>query len=379
VPPDEFGPHGRLQPELQLIRRQIQVFGRRDEQRRHPARVGRHSRCQPETRQVAGGPPLPVIPIAQAVKAILDGRRSLNAVEPQLRSLRFKLLHQSPPTVAFCDKHFATGPSKVTSAEIFFINSIVRAIHFHVARFNAFGIPLIDNIFLFDPTDDKYDAWTDRGGDKLSTKQFEIYNFHGKIVKAPGQSIFLTRQFAAQTGFRKHWTVFQEMAHFVGPRDGAGFQIEDHGTYASLPNFTKLAKFQKLHNAEIISLFLLEACIGTQTSCAEEPSVASGALQRFPVRRHGQPRHRDGLREGLWQTSSSRPEAAANAYALLTDHACSSGGNCVGGLLPSLNQLARCWGPAARRGDGEATSHVLGPDSADAGLPQAASPEKPTH
>jgi hypothetical protein len=52
------------------------------------------------------------------------------------------------------------------------------------------------------------------------------------------------------------------MAHFVGPRDGTSIEIDDHA-YASSGKFLSLTKFQKLHNAETISLFMLEACEGT--------------------------------------------------------------------------------------------------------------------
>jgi hypothetical protein len=177
-------------------------------------------------------------------------------------SLRFKLTHQFPATVALLNKHFATGTNKITSSEIDFIHRLVARIHFHVARFNAFGIQLIDNVILFDPKDTVNNGWTVRGGDKLSTKQFQIYVDKGKTIKAPGQSVFLTSGFAAETGFEKHLTVLHEMTHFVGPRDGTGIQIDDHAQ-AFQSQFLSISKFQKLHNAETISLLMLEACVGT--------------------------------------------------------------------------------------------------------------------
>ena len=57
------------------------------------------------------------------------------------------------------------------------------------------------------------------------------------------------------------------MAHFVGPRAGTGIEIDDHKTYANSPRLTNLTKFQKLHNAEVISLFLLEVCVGVRRGC----------------------------------------------------------------------------------------------------------------
>jgi peptidoglycan hydrolase-like protein with peptidoglycan-binding domain len=255
-------PDGRIDPGGPTIKALVGVIC--DSPAVPPGRLGLAARPN----QVAGGPPVPAVPIVQAAVAILDAKRILREFEPRLMTLRFKLARPLPPTVAFCNKHFATGNSKVTPAEIGFINSLVGAIHFHVARFNAFGIQLIENVILFDPNDDKNAGWTVRGGDKLSTKQFEIYVINKKVIKAPGQSVFLTNGFAAQTGFHRHWTVLHDMAHFVGPRDGTGIQIDDHGTYADSPRLTKLTKFQKLHNAEIISLFLLEACVGTATIVA---------------------------------------------------------------------------------------------------------------
>lgn len=231
-----------------------------------PGRLGLIARPN----QVAGGPPAPPSPTATVgANATKEGKAILKDLEPRIRSLRFKLTHQFPPTVAFCNKHFAAGTTKITPSEIDFINRLVAAIHFHVARFNAFGIQLIENVILFDPKDIANLGWTVRGGDKLSTKQFQLYAEKGKTIKAPGQSVFLTNQFAGQAGIDKKWTVLHEMAHFVGPRDGTGIQIDDHA-YATSTKFLSLSKFQKLHNAETISLFMLEACQGTANVVASK-------------------------------------------------------------------------------------------------------------
>jgi hypothetical protein len=250
-------PDGRIDPDGPTIKALSGVIC--DSPAVLPGRLGLIARPN----QVAGGPPgPPTVTNAVANQATADGKRILRDLEPRIMSLRFKLTHQFPATVAFCNKHFATGTHKVTPTEISFINRLVAAIHFHVARFNAFGIQLIDNVILFDPKDIENLGWTVRGGNKLSTKQFQIYAEKGKTIKAPGQSVFLTNGFAAQTGFDKHWTVLHEMAHFVGPRDGTGIQIDDNA-YADSAKFQTLSKFQKLHNAETISLFMLEACVGT--------------------------------------------------------------------------------------------------------------------
>lgn len=224
-----------------------------------PGRLGLIARPN----QAAGHPPAPPATGGSvATQATAEAKQILKDLEPRIMLLRFKLTHQFPPTVAFCNKHFATGASKIAPSEIDFVNRLVAAIHFHVARFNAFGIQLIENVILFDPKDNVNLGWTVRGGNKLSTKQFQIYAEKGKTIKAPGQSVFVTNGFANQAPIDKKWTVLHEMTHFVGPRDGTGIQIDDHA-YASGGKFLSLSKFQKLHNAETISLFMLEACEGT--------------------------------------------------------------------------------------------------------------------
>jgi peptidoglycan hydrolase-like protein with peptidoglycan-binding domain len=251
-------PDGRIDPDGPTIKALAGVIC--DLPAIPPGRLGLVARPN----QVAGKPPTPATATgAVATQAIKDGKQILKDLEPRIRSLRFKLTHQFPSTTAFCNKHFATGKSKVLPSEIDFINRLVGAIHFHVARFNVFGIQLIENVILFDPKDAVNNGWTVRGGDKLSTKQFQIYVQKGKTIKAPGQSVFLTSGFAGETGFEKHLTVLHEMTHFVGPRDGTGIQIDDHAQ-AFESKFLSISKFQKLHNAETISLFMLEACVGTE-------------------------------------------------------------------------------------------------------------------
>jgi peptidoglycan hydrolase-like protein with peptidoglycan-binding domain len=214
--------------------------------------------------QISGGPPAPVSATkATRIKVLSNGNQVLKQLEPRLALLSLKLTHQVPSTIAFCNKHFATGNSKVTSAEIGFINGLVGAIRFHAARRSATGVLPIKNVIEFDPRGD-ISGYTVHGGDKLSLKQFQVYEDKGQRYKLPGQTVFLTSKFALKTGFDIHWTVLHEMAHFVGPRSGTGIEVDDHnGTYATSPKFLQLTKFQKLHNAEVISLFMLEACVGT--------------------------------------------------------------------------------------------------------------------
>jgi peptidoglycan hydrolase-like protein with peptidoglycan-binding domain len=227
--------------------------------------------------QIAGGPPVPAVGTVEAAVALLEARRLLRELEPRLALLDLKLTRQTPATVAFCNKHFATGNSKVTSTEIAFINGLVGATRFQASRRGATGVAPSDNVIQFDFRGD-ISGYTVHGGDKLSTKEFQLYvDDKGKPYKLPGQTIFVTSKFAIKFGFVRHLTVLHEMAHFVGPRPGTGIEIDDHnGTYANTPKLLQLTKFQKLHNAEIIALFMLEACVGT----ANLLTVADLALHR---------------------------------------------------------------------------------------------------
>ena len=98
-----------------------------------------------------GGPPAPVSATkATRLKVLSNGNQVLKALEPRLALLRLKLTHRLPSTVAFCNKHFATGNSEVTSTEIGFINGLVAATPFHAARRSATGILPIKNVIEFD-------------------------------------------------------------------------------------------------------------------------------------------------------------------------------------------------------------------------------------
>jgi hypothetical protein len=116
----------------------------------------------------------------------------------------------------------------------------------------------------------------------MSTKQIQIYVDKGVVSKNPGQSIWLTNLFANQPSHEKHWTVLHEFAHFVGPRDGFFTAINDNA-YAFESHFLKLSKFARLHNAESLSLFILECCIGTQAiSVLPRLSSVKSHFDAFP-------------------------------------------------------------------------------------------------
>ncbi len=214
--------------------------------------------------QAAGSPSTPPTPVQTGPQMVAEGKQILKDLERTLMSLRFKLLHQTPTTMAWLNKHFETAKVKVTPKDASMLLKIVSAIHFQVSRDNAFGAQGIDSIIMFDAKSGPgIIAWTVRGGDKLSTKQFQIYVEKGVNIKAPGHTVFLGPIFANQPApIEKQWTVIHEMCHFVGPRDGTGLEINDNA-YAFEGHFLGIGKFFKLHNAESISLMILEFAVGT--------------------------------------------------------------------------------------------------------------------
>lgn len=214
--------------------------------------------------QAAGSPSAAPTPPQTGDQMVAEGKQILKDLERTLMSLRFKLLHQTPTTMAWLNKHFETAKVKVTPNEASKLLGIVSAIHFQVSRANAFGAQGIDSIIMFDAkADPGVIAWTVRGGDKLSTKQFQIYVDNGVTIKAPGHTVFLGPIFTNQPApVEKQWTVIHEMCHFVGPRDGTGLEINDNA-YAFQGHFLAIGKWFKLHNAESIALMILEFAVGT--------------------------------------------------------------------------------------------------------------------
>ena len=225
--------------------------------------------------QAAGSPSTPPKPTQTGQQMVAEGKQILKDLERKLMSLRFKLLHQTPTTMAWLNKHFETAKVKVTSNDAGMLLRIVSAIHFQVSRANAFGATGIDSIIMFDPKPGAgVIAWTVRGGDKLSTKQFQIYVEKGVNIKAPGHTVFLGPIFANQPApIEKQWTVIHEMCHFVGPRDGTGLEINDNA-YAFEGHFLGIGKWFKLHNAESIALMILEFAVGT-AAVVNTPRLAS--------------------------------------------------------------------------------------------------------
>ena len=251
-------PDGRIDPHGPTIKALTKFIcnsafrSRRPPRPRRPARTGRRLAREGADAAQTGA------------QMVAEGKQILKDLERKLMSLRFKLLHQTPTTMAWLNKHFETAKVKVTSNDASKLLGIVSAIHFQVSRANAFGAQGIDSIIMFDPkADPGVIAWTVRGGDKLSTKQFQIYVEKGVNIKAPGHTVFLGPIFTNQPApIEKQWTVIHEMCHFVGPRDGTGLEINDNA-YAFQGHFLTIGKFFKLHNAESISLMILEFAVGT--------------------------------------------------------------------------------------------------------------------
>lgn len=203
---------------------------------------------------------------ATGTEIVAVGNIALRVLEPSIFILRFRMARADTNFIAFMNKHFGSGQVKFQPSDISQIQRVVAAIHQNVARFNSFGKLLAEDVLLFDPTPTADTiGWTVRGGNKMSTKQIQIYmdKKTKKLIKAPGHSVFLTSIFADQPGHEKHLTVLHEFAHYVGPRDGNFFAIDDNA-YCFESKFLSISKFKKLHNAESIALFILEFCVGTQ-------------------------------------------------------------------------------------------------------------------
>jgi hypothetical protein len=286
VPPSAGGPSkilaedGRIGPKTQeaIAKYQQQVLGWSD------GRIDPHGPTIGKlTQYIVGTPTVPygklgapqsgspgaaapspgATPSTLGADSIAVARICMRVLAPRLNLLRWKLTHQFPPMMALLNKHFAHHKEKVIGADVAHIQKILAGIDRYIARFNAFGILPVDNVILFSPAPaGNTIAWTVRGGDKMSTSQIQIYVDKGVASKNPGQSIWLTSLFADQPSHEKHWTVLHEFCHFVGPRDGFSTEIDDNA-YAFESNFLSLSKFKRLHNAESLSLFFLECCLGT--------------------------------------------------------------------------------------------------------------------
>ena len=67
--------------------------------------------------QAAGSPSTPPQPTQTGPQMVAEGKQILKDLERTLMALRFKLLHQTPTTMAWLNKHFETAKVKVTPNE----------------------------------------------------------------------------------------------------------------------------------------------------------------------------------------------------------------------------------------------------------------------
>jgi peptidoglycan hydrolase-like protein with peptidoglycan-binding domain len=206
-------------------------------------------------------------PAVDGALIVAVAKVNVRVLAPSINLLRWRLARADDHFLAFMDKHFSTGLDKATRSDISHLMRVLAGIDKYVARCNAFGLLPAENALLFDPeSTPDFVARTVRGGDKMSTRQTQLYrNSKGVVYKAPGQSIWLSSLWADELTWEKHLTLLHEFAHFVGPRDGQPATIDDqpNAGRADLPRFMSQSRYSKLHNAESVALFILEFCIGT--------------------------------------------------------------------------------------------------------------------
>lgn len=196
---------------------------------------------------------------------VLYAHSIMRVLAPSINLMRWRLTRADKKFIAFMQKHFSSGHEQAKASDIPHLQKVLADIDVYVARANAFGILQMENVILYDPVaSPTFVGRTTRGGNKMSTKQVQVYREAktGKLIKSPGQSVWLSSSWANQITYEKHFTLLHEFAHFVGPRDGHSTIIEDYA-YADQPKFLTLSKFKKLHCAESVALFILEFCVGT--------------------------------------------------------------------------------------------------------------------
>lgn len=195
---------------------------------------------------------------------VLYAHAIMRVLAPSIHLLRWRLTHASKNMMAFLGKHFSTGKDKVRVSDIDHLQKVLADIDLYIARCNAFGKLPMENVILYDPEPSPdFVARTTRGGNKMSTKQVQIYqDKKGKITKSPGQSIWLSKLWADGVTYKKHLDLLHEFSHFVGDRDGSPTVIDDYAQHND-PKFLTISRFHKLHSADNIALFILEFCVGT--------------------------------------------------------------------------------------------------------------------
>jgi Putative peptidoglycan binding domain len=231
------------------------------------------------------------VPLAiDAASTVADAQRLLRELEPRLNLLRFRLTRVTPPMLGLLNKHFAAGNDTVKPSDIAHISTVLKDIHFFVARTNASGLLPVENVLLFDDhPDPEFNARTVFGGDKLSTEQFVIvFDKESKRpVKDHGQSIWLTRHYVINANDvlrppnERQKTLLHEFCHFVGPKGNQPGILEDIA-YIFRQRFPLLTKLERLHNADTLTLFFLEWCVGHVNVSSLPRLVNPAHFSKFP-------------------------------------------------------------------------------------------------
>jgi peptidoglycan hydrolase-like protein with peptidoglycan-binding domain len=231
------------------------------------------------------------VPLAiDAASTIADAQRLLRELEPRLNLLRFRLTRVTPPMLGLLNKHFAAGNDTVKPGDIAHISTVLKDIHFFVARASATGQLPVNNVLQFDDhPDPDFNARTVFGGDKLSSEQFVIvFDEESKRpVKAHGQSIWLSRFYAIKANDilrptnQRQKTLLHEFCHFVGPTGEQPGILEDIALIFR-QRFPLLSKLERLHNADTLALFFLEWCVG-HVNVSSLPALVNPAhFAKFP-------------------------------------------------------------------------------------------------
>src|SRR5918995_4904800 len=104
--------------------------------------LGQNAAGQP----AADTPNARVPPPTEGEKAVADAQQILRELEPRLNLLRFRLTRVTPPMLGLLNKHFAAGNDRVKPGDIAHISTILKDIHFFVARTNATGLLPVENV-----------------------------------------------------------------------------------------------------------------------------------------------------------------------------------------------------------------------------------------
>jgi hypothetical protein len=227
-------------------------------------------------------------PVTDGAVIVLYALAIMRFLAPPINLLRWRLSRADANFLAFLGKHFSTRLDHARSTDIRHLQKVLSDIDKYIARCNAFGKLLVENVILYDPDPSPdFIGRTTRGGNKMSTRQTQLYRTAtGKVYKSPGQSIWLSSLWGEEITYEKHLSLLHEAAHFVGPRDGNPAIIDDYAQCFE-HKFLTMSRRAKLHNAERVALFILEFCVGT-TAILTMPRLQANIshFSKFPRVEH---------------------------------------------------------------------------------------------